>query len=90
MKLEDWYELNSRLQQSLERIERLPRFVRRDLRRMSRPAIDLLRQADQERVICRRRRNLTPQFERLMQQAQEALTNFEGHVIFASLLKEPE
>lgn len=87
MKLEDWNETNDRLNKCLDNIEQLPRHCRRDCRRMSRTVIDLLRVADSERVISRRRSAVTPRFEEYMTRAQEALTNLEGHVIFARLMK---
>lgn len=88
MTLEDWDDLNARFHEYLGKIELLPQFAQRDCRRMSQTVRDLLRSADQERVICRRRNYITPQFSRVMSQAQEALTNFESHVILALLLKE--
>jgi REP element-mobilizing transposase RayT len=48
---------------------------------------NLLSAADHERVNCRRRRFVTLRFEHLMQQAQEALQNLEGHVILATLMR---
>jgi hypothetical protein len=38
-------------------------------------------------VISRRRSTVTPRFEEYLTRAQEALTNLEGHVIFARLMK---
>jgi len=85
--LEDWDEINTRLHNSLSRLGNLPPHTIRDCRRMAQPVLDLLRLADQERVICRRRRTPTARYTQLIEQAQEALTNFEGHVIMASLMR---
>ena len=90
MTLEDWDELNARFHTLLRKVNLVPRSTSRDCTRMARAVEDLLRQADQERVNCRRRQRVTLRFEQLITQAQEALTNFEGHVILALLLKEPE
>lgn len=88
MTLEDWDDFNARLHNSLSKIGKLPQHTRLDCRRMSKPVLDLLRAADAERVVCRRRKTVTGRYIELMTQAQEALTNFEGHVIFASLMGE--
>ena len=90
MKLEEWDELNARFYTASIKINRVPRRMRMDCIRMARAVEDLLRLADQERVICRRRNFVSPRFEQLIVQIREALTNFEGHVILALLLKEPE
>jgi hypothetical protein len=89
MKLEDWDEINERFCKCRGKIDFLPRFARRDCRRMSRAVSEMLRLADQERVHCRRLNCVSSQFEHYMARAQEALTNFEGHVIFASLMRNP-
>lgn len=90
MTLEDWDELNSRLYTCISRFPRLPSHTMRDCRRMSDTVIELLRQADQERVICRRRRTLTARYEQCMEQAQQALRNLEGHVIMATLMRKDQ
>ena len=90
MKLEDWEEANTRLDICLKSLGKVPRHTRADCKRMSQVVRHFLQLADQERVNCRRKRCVTTKFEQLMTQAQEALNNFESHVIFASLLKEPE
>lgn len=88
MNLQDWDETQARLDKCLTQLANLPDRTRLDCKRMARTVQELMRLADQERVICRRRRTVTPRYTTLMQQAQEALTNFEGHVIFAALMKE--
>lgn len=90
MELEDWDVINARLHDCLQKVDHLPQYVRRDCRRMADTVLKLLREADQERVICRRRGCVTTGFCEKLNQAQEALLNFEGHVVFASLLKDPQ
>lgn len=90
MKLEEWDELNARYQIALSRVSSLPRHTTRDCRRMGDTVAQHLRAADAERVNCRRRTSVSLIFEHHMQLAIEALTNFEGHVIFAALMREPE
>jgi REP element-mobilizing transposase RayT len=87
MQLEYWDELNARLHKCTSGLARLPRHTILDCRRMSDHVHNLLSAADHERVNCRRRRFVTLRFEHLMQQAQEALQNLEGHVILATLMR---
>ena len=90
MTLQDWDELNSRLDTCVSRLPRLNPQTARDCRRMSETVAQLLRQADQDRVICRRRHSVTTRYEQYMQQAQEALQNLEGHVIMAMLMRKDQ
>lgn len=90
MDLQDWDHINGRLYACFSRISRLPPQTARDCRRMSETVAQLLRQADQERVICRRRHSVTTRYEQYMQQAQEALQNLEGHVIMAMLMRKDQ
>lgn len=88
MTLDDWDQLNQRLEAAVASAARAPDHTRLDLGRMGRRVRELLRSADSERVKCRRRRTNTQQYQALIAAAGEALTNFEGHVIMALLLKE--
>jgi len=90
MTLEDWDQFNARLYVCASRLNGLPRHTTRDCRRMSDTVSNLLRAADQERVNCRRRNQITTRYTDLMQQAQEALKNLEGHVIIATLMRKDQ
>lgn len=89
MTLEDWDEISARLDKCLIQLGNLSDRTRLDCRRMSNHVQEIMRLADQERVICRRRRTVTTKYEQLIQQAQEALRNLEGHVIMATLMRKP-
>jgi hypothetical protein len=89
MDLEDWQRLHARLD-TAHRNSLGMRFGARDLWVMHRAVYDRLREADREWVNCRRRGVGSPQFDRLLAQAEEALKNFEGHIMLAKLMdKEP-
>lgn len=90
MTLQDWDEFNRRLYTCVSRFSSLPPHTSRDCYRMGDTVTGLLRLADQERVICRRRRTVTLHYERLMHQAEEALRNLEGHVIMATLMRKDQ
>lgn len=89
MDLEDWQRLHARLD-SAHRNTIGMKFGARDLWRMHRAVYEKLREADQEWVNCRRRGVGSPRFDELLQQAEQALKNFEGHILLAKLMdKEP-
>jgi hypothetical protein len=87
MTLESWDELNHRLYKCAQNMSRLSAQFKLDCGRMRDNVHNLLRAADQERVNCRRQGRVTLRFENLMQQAQEALQNLEGHVTLAILMR---
>ena len=90
MDLEDWQKLHDRLD-TAHRNAMGGHFGVRDLWRMHRAVYEKLRAADQEWVNCRRRGKSSPLFERLMLEAEEAVKNFEGHILLAKLMdKEPK
>jgi hypothetical protein len=89
MDLADWQRLHDRLDQAHQGYRHTD-FGARDLWRMHRAVYELLRAADQEWVKCRRRGTGSPEFDRLLAQAEECLKNFEGHLLIAKLShKEP-
>lgn len=89
MDLEDWQRLHTRLD-AAHRSTIGTKFGAQDLWRMHRAVYQKLREADQEWVNCRRRGRGSPRFDELLAQAEEALKNFEGHILLAKLMdKEP-
>ena len=89
MNLEDWQRLNSRLDQAHRNCIGTS-FGSRDLRIMDRAVRDKLREADREWVNCRRRGADSPRFNELLVQAEEALKNFEGHILLAKLMRKDQ
>jgi len=90
MDLEDWQRLHERLD-AAHRNSMGMEFGARDLWRMHRAVYEHLREADREWVNCRRRGAGSPLFDRLLSEAEEALKNFEGHIVLAKLMdKEPK
>ena len=90
MDLDDWQNLNNRLDQA-HRSTIGSRFGARDLWIMDRAVRDLLRAADQEWVNCRQKGRGSPRFDELLTQAEQALKNLEGHILLAKLMnKEPQ
>ena len=89
MDLENWQELHDRLDQAHRNTIHM-QFGSRDLWIMHRAVYEKLRAADREWVNCRRRGVGSPLFDRLLTEAEEALKNFEGHILLAKLMdKEP-
>ena len=89
MDLEDWQRLHDRLD-AAHRAYVGTLFGARDLWLMHRAVYEKLRAADREWVNCRRRGVGSPRFDQLLTQAEEALKNFEGHLLIAKLSqKEP-
>lgn len=86
MNLEDWHRLHDRLDQAHKNILNLD-FGLKDLWRMHRAVYENLREANREWVDCRRSGRGSPRFDELLARAEEALKNFEGHVIIAKLMK---
>ena len=86
MDLEDWQRLHDRLDQAHKNIIGT-KFGVQDLWRMHRAVYQKLQMADAEWVNCRRRGRGSLLFDELLAQAEEALKNFEGHVILAKLMK---
>lgn len=89
MDLEDWQRLNSRLDQAHRNYIGC-HFGSRDLWIMDRAVREKLREADREWVICRRRGVGSPRFNELLAQAEEALKNFEGHILLAKLMRKDQ
>lgn len=90
MDLEDWQRLNDRLDHAHKTTMGM-RFGAVDLWRMHRVVYEKLQLADAEWVNCRRRGQGSPKFDDLLTQAEEALKNFEGHILLAKLMdKEPK
>lgn len=86
MKLENWQEFSDRLDQAHSQALKL-KFGVKELWTMYRNVQTLLRLASIEMVECRRRKKATDKYVETMQQAHEALKNFENHVILATLMK---
>lgn len=89
MDLKDWQHLHDRLDQA-HRTMIGTKFGARDLWTMHRAVYDKLREADREWVNCRRRGIGSPRYNELLAQAEEALKNFEGHILIAKLMKKDE
>jgi hypothetical protein len=89
MDLGDWQQLQDRLDRAHKNTLNM-NFGIKDLWRMHRAVYDRLRLADAEWVNCRRRGQGSPRFDELLAQAEEAMKNFEGHILLAKLMdKEP-
>jgi hypothetical protein len=89
MDLNDWQNLNNRLDQA-HRNTIGARFGGKDLWTMDRAVREKLREADREWVNCRKKGVGSPKFDDLLAQAEEALKNLEGHILMAKLMnKEP-
>ena len=89
MDLGDWQLLHDRLDRAHKNTLNM-NFGMKDLWRMHRAVYDRLRLADAEWVYCRRRGQGSPLFNDLLTQAEEAMKNFEGHILLAKLMdKEP-
>ena len=84
--MEDWQKLQERLDTAHRNTIGI-NFGTRDLWTMHRAVYEKLREADREWVNCRRRGVGTPKYDQLLQEAEEALRNFEGHVILAKLMR---
>ena len=90
MDLGDWQRLHDRLE-AAHRAYLGTQFGVRDLWTMHRAIYEKLREADREWVNCRRRGVGSTRYDQLLTQAEEALKNFEGHLLLAKLMtKEPE
>jgi hypothetical protein len=90
MDIEDWQRLHARLDRAHKNTLGMA-FGMKDLWRMHRAVYDKLRLADAEWVNCRRRGQGSPLFNDLMAQAEDAMKNFEGHILLAKLMdKEPK
>ena len=85
MDLGDWQLLHDRLDRAHKNTLNM-NFGMKDLWRMHRAVYDRLRLADAEWVNCRRRGQGSPRFDELMTQAEEAMKNFEGHILLAKLM----
>ena len=85
MDLNDWQNLNTRLD-SAHRAYIGCHFGSKDLWTMDRAVREKLREADREWVNCRRKGVGSPRFDELLAQAEEALKNFEGHILMAKLM----
>jgi hypothetical protein len=89
MDLGDWQLLHDRLDRAHKNTLNM-NFGIKDLWRMHRAVYERLREADREWVNCRRRGQGSPRFDELLAQAEEAMKNFEGHILLAKLMdKEP-
>ena len=89
MDLGDWQLLHDRLDRAHKNTQGM-RFGAVDLWRMHKAVYDRLQLADREWVNCRRRGQGSPRFDQLLAQAEEAMKNFEGHILLAKLMdKEP-
>jgi len=89
MDLGDWQLLHDRLDRAHKNTLNMT-FGIKDLWRMHRAVYERLREADREWVNCRRRGQGSPRFDELLAQAEEAMKNFEGHILLAKLMdKEP-
>ena len=82
--MEDWQNLYNRLDRA-HKLTLGMRFGIKDLWRMHRAVYDRLQLANAEWVNCRQRGRGSPRFDELMTQAEEALKNFEGHLLIAKL-----
>jgi hypothetical protein len=89
MDLEDWQKLHDRLDQAHRNCVGM-RIGVREFWIWHRAISKMLNQANAEWVNCRRRGTGSPRFNDLLAQADEALKNFEGHILMAKLMnKEP-
>jgi hypothetical protein len=89
MDLGDWQLLHDRLDRAHKNTLGMT-FGIKDLWRMHRAVYERLREADREWVNCRRRGQGSLRFDELLAQAEEAMRNFEGHILLAKLMdKEP-
>ena len=86
MNLENWQEFSDRLDQAHSQALKL-KFGVKELWTMYRNVQSQLKLASMEMVECRRRKKPTDKYMETMQQAEEALKNFEAHVILATLMK---
>lgn len=86
MNLENWQEFSDRLDQAHSQALKL-KFGVKELWTMYRNVQSQLKLASMEMVECRRRKKVTEKYTEIMQQAEEALKNFEAHVILATLMK---
>lgn len=87
--MEDWQKLHNRLGTAHRNTMHI-RIGTVDLWRMHRAVYEKLREANQEWVNCRHRGTGSPKFDQLLEQAEEALKNLEGHILMAKLMdKEP-
>lgn len=86
MNLENWQEFSDRLDQAHSQALKL-KFGVKELWTMYRNVQSQLKLASMEMVECRRRKKTTDKYVETMQQAEEALKNFEAHVILATLMK---
>ena len=86
MNLENWQEFSDRLDQAHSQALKL-KFGVKELWTMYRNVRSQLTLASMEMVECRRRKKATDKYMEIMQQAEEALKNFEAHVILATLMK---
>ena len=87
--MEDWQNLHNRLDQAHRNSIGLS-FGARDLWIMYRAVYERLREADREWVNCRRRGLGSPKFDQLLEQAEELLKNFEGHLLLAKLMNKEQ
>lgn len=86
MNLDYWNELATRYDKAHSALPKLPNYAILDCRKMGKVVSELLAKADTERINCRRLRRTTAKFEKLINEAEIALQNFEAHVVFAQLL----
>lgn len=86
MNLENWQKFSDRLDQAHSQALKL-KFGVKELWTMYRNVQNQLKLASIEMVECRRRKKTTDKYVETMQQAEEALKNFEAHVILATLMK---
>jgi hypothetical protein len=86
MELKNWQEFSDRLNQAHLQALKL-KFGVKELWTMYRNVQSQLKLASMEMVECRRRNKATAKYTEIMQQAEEALKNFEAHVILATLMK---
>lgn len=89
MDLDDWQNLNDRLDQAHRNSIGIV-FGSRDLWIMHRAVYEKLREADREWVNCRRRGVGSPRYDELLQQAEESLKNLEGHILLAKLMNKEQ
>ena len=89
MNLEDWQNLHNRLDQAHRNSMGIS-IGARDLWTMHRAVYERLREADREWVNCRRRGVGSPRFDQLLEQAEELLKNFEGHLLLAKLMNKEQ
>ena len=79
-------ELTQRSQQCRIQLAQITdRRAGRDLRRMLDVAERHLTELSKEAVTCRRQRRATRRYEEIHQQAEQALRNFEQHLLMAKL-----